>query len=396
MNLNERKRQLGISEHSAKFFRTFSESKVECYLCPRHCKISDQSHGFCGVRFNNSGKLVTLNYGVSVPITQEVIETEAVLHFAPGAPILSLGNVGCMLNCDYCHNWQTSQTKHVRAEDFKTYTPQEIVQTALDKNIKILSWTYNDPVVWHEFVYDTAKLAKENGLLNLYKSAFYIGPEAIDELHEVIDIFSLSLKSMSPEFYLKVAKGRLQPVLDGIKQVYRFGDRHLEISNLVVTELNDNFEDVKRLADWVLTNLDESVPLHLVRFHPDYKYRNVERTSIDFLKKARDLVLSLGIKNCYLGNIFEQGEWLNSRCQSCSSILVERFGMQSRWVNLRNDGTCRTCGTLSPIKVLAGETNQSIAVPVHSSTNYKKTSHFWHDDINSAHIELFPAYPVVT
>src|SRR5262249_5521719 len=157
--------------------------------------------------------------GKSVAMTKETIETEAVYHWAPGEAILSLGNIGCMMKCDFCHNWQTSQARLARDEDIFAYTPEEVVEYALRHGIRLLSWTYNDRVVWHEFVLDTARLGRKHGLKNLYKSAFYITPRAIDELIEVIDIFSISLKSMDEEFYVRVTGGRLQPVLDGIEQV---------------------------------------------------------------------------------------------------------------------------------------------------------------------------------
>lgn len=379
------KKSLGVNQHPGKFWRTFDSSRIECNLCPRHCKISDQLHGFCGVRFNDNGKLVTTNYGVSVEMTQEVIETEAVLHYAPGAPILSLGNIGCMMNCSYCHNWRTSQVKNVNKQDIHIYTPEEVVQRALEKGIKVLSWTYNDPVVWHEFVYDTAKLAKKHGLINLYKSAFYIGPEAIEELHEVIDIFSLSLKSMNPDFYTKVTRGKLQPILDGIKQVYNYKSHHLEISNLVVTGMNDNLEDIKKVCDWVLSNLDDQVPLHLVRFHPDYKYNHVERTSIPFLKQARELALAMGIKHCYLGNVFEAGPWLNTQCGTCKHTLIERFGMKTSITGITEENLCENCNSPSPARGIQKVTIQNHKIKGERNLP-NKLQHLWCGDINSGHV----------
>lgn len=145
---------------------------VKCHLSPRNCVIQEGKLGFCKVRGNRGGRLVTLNYGKGVHSTEETIETEAVFHFAPGERILSLGNIGCMLNCGYCHNWKTSQAKYVTDKDVYYYTPEQVVETALKHGIRVISWTYNDPVVWHEFILDTAKLAKEAGLINLYKSAF--------------------------------------------------------------------------------------------------------------------------------------------------------------------------------------------------------------------------------
>src|SRR4051812_24572720 len=275
---------LTSSSHPAQLWSSLPDARVQCHLSPRECKIPIGGLGFCGVRYNEGGKLVTLNYGKSVPMTQETIETEAVYHYAPGARILSMGNIGCMMKCDFCHNWQTSQARLARDQDIVAYTPEQVVEYALRHGIGILSWTYNDPVVWHEFVVDTARLGRRHGLKNLFKSAFYIGPRAVDELLEVIDIFSLSLKSMNEEHYRKYTGGTLQPVLDAILQVYRAKGPHLELSNLCVTERNDTLDESMKVARWMLEHLDADVPLHYVRFHPDYQYTDVARTSVPFLE----------------------------------------------------------------------------------------------------------------
>ncbi|MEY4763827.1 MAG: AmmeMemoRadiSam system radical enzyme [Pseudomonadota bacterium] len=319
--------------HPARLWEPLAQGRVQCNLSPKRCRIPVGGLGFCGVRYNQGGKLVTLNYGKSVPITEERIESEAVYHYQPGARILSLGNIGCMLHCDFCQNWATSQARRVRNEDVALYTPQQIVDYALEHGIGILSWTYNDPVVWHEFIMDTARLARQAGLKNLYKSAFSIGPQAIAELLEVIDIFSVSLKSLSPAFYRKHTLGELQPVLDGILQVYaaRRDPKpgaivpHLEISNLCVTGRNDNLEEAHKVAEWMLAHLDPEIPLHYVRFHPDYKYTQVGRTDVGFLESARQQALAMGLKHVYLGNTPDTLS-VNTHCSSCGGLVFARAG----------------------------------------------------------------------
>jgi pyruvate formate lyase activating enzyme len=273
------------------------------------------------VRHNDNGRLVTLNYGKSVALTREVIETEAVYHYAPGEPILSLGNIGCMMACDFCHNWRTSQARLAQDADIEVHTPEGVVDYALRHGIRMLSWTYNDPVVWQEFVVDTARLARQHGIKNLYKSAFYIGPSAVDELLEVIDIFSLSLKSMDADFYRKHTKGRLEPTLAAIERVYRAGTAHLELSNLCVTGRNDTLEDARRIARWVRDTLDDQVPLHFVRFHPDYKYTHVPRTDVGFLEAAQAAARDEGLAHVYLGNVDLP---MHTACSACGTPLVTR------------------------------------------------------------------------
>lgn len=378
--------RLGLPSHPARLYQRLPEGRVLCTLCPRHCALAKDRYGFCKVRKNEHGELVTLNYGVSVQLTEEVIETEACFHYHPGARILSLGNIGCMMTCEFCQNWATSQAAFVQKEDVRRYTPEQVVETALAHGIGVLSWTYNDPVVWHEFVLDTARLARRHGLLNLYKSAFYIDSEAVDELHEVIDIFSLSLKSMDPSFYMKMTKARLEPVLDAIRQVHGWGDRHLEISNLMVTGANDNLAEARKVAEWMLQDLGPEVPLHFVRFHPAFRYLDVPRTDVEFLKSARRLALEMGMKHVYLGNVFEAGEWSDTACAGCGAVLVRRFGLRASTEGLDANGSCRACGVRSSIVPLPPDPAGD-PVPAPAAFAHRLT-HFWSGDTRSGHVEL--------
>src|SRR5215203_2448949 len=242
----------------ARLEERLEEGRVRCHLSPRNCVIKEGKQGFCGVRGNRDGNLVTFNYGKGVHITEETIETEACNHYSPGERILSLGNVGCMLNCSYCHNWKTSQARYVSDRDIYLYTPEQVVETAIRHGIRVLSWTYNDPVVWHEFVRDTARLGHEAGLINLYKSAFFITEEAVDELLPFIDIFSISIKAIDDDYYRKLTTGWVQPVLDATKQVYKAG-KHVEVSTLMITDISDNEDTARKITEWVLKDLGPEV-----------------------------------------------------------------------------------------------------------------------------------------
>jgi pyruvate formate lyase activating enzyme len=368
----------------ARHWRAHHEpSRIECRLCPRHCKPHPGQTGYCRVRKNVDGQFHTLNYGVSVQATEETIETEAVNHYQPGARILSLGNVGCMMSCTFCHNWETSQVKHLDARAVQHYTPEQVVDLARAHGIRMLSWTYNDPVVWHEFVVDMARLAARHGIQNLYKSAFYIEEEPVRELIDVIDVFSLSLKSMSAEFYRKVTGGELQPVLDRICQVHASG-RHLEISNLLVTDLNDTADDARKTVRWVLDHLGPTVPLHFVRFHPAYKYTSVGRTPVAALFQARDIARAEGIHYCYLGNLYQPGV-SDTACRSCGSTLVRRFGLTVSIVGLSAAGDCARCGAPGPIRDPFG----GAAPPPQTASATDAASEFrftWNEEVNSVHI----------
>lgn len=356
---------------------------VRCHLSPRNCKIRPGQHGFCRVRVNRDGRLYTANYGRSVHATEETIETEAVFHYAPGEPILSMGNIGCMLNCDYCQNWKTSQARYVADGDVYYYTPEQVVDIAKRHGIRVISWTYNDPVVWHEFVTETAALARAAGILNLFKSAFFISAEAIERLLPVIDIFSISIKSMDPKYYRKLTKGWIEPVLEGTEQVFRAG-KHVEVSTLMVTDLSDDENTARSVATFVGERLSPKVPLHFVRFHPDYKMTNTIRTPIDRLERAREVALGMGIENVYLGNAYDT-DATTTRCRSCGQVQVTRYGLNARLVGVDSSAACTGCGTPTSLRLLDKCVPRETVAELPGGV---KVANFdWHGDVRSLHVQ---------
>jgi len=360
---------------------------VRCHLSPRNCRIRPGQHGFCRVRANRGGRLVTLNWGKSLQATEETIETEAVYHYAPGEPILSMGNIGCNLNCDYCHNWRTSQAKFVGDADVHTYTPEQVVDIALRHGIRVISWTYNDPVVWHEFVVETSRLAREAGIRTLHKSAFFITAEAIDQLLPVIDIFSISLKSMDPQYYRKLTKGWLEPVLEGIEQVFASG-RHLEISTLMVTDLSDGPDVAESCARFVLDRLGPDVPVHFVRFHPDYKLVDTVRTPVARLREARRIARACGLRHVYLGNVFDP-DVTSTVCSGCGALLVSRHGLSAVIGELDASGRCARCGEDANVVLLDDPpTTHPRHVEALPDERLRRAQYRWHGDIRSVHVRV--------
>lgn len=333
----------------AYLYKTLDGGKVQCGLCPRGCIIGNDSVGFCKVRKNIDGVLYAQSYGKATHVTTEKIETEAVFHYMPGSDILALGNFGCNLDCDYCQNWMYSQFQYTSPRHIHEYTPKQIIDTALANNIKILSWTYNDPAVWFEFVMDTAKEAKKYGLKNLFKSAFFLSRAAVEQLCEVIDVFAVSIKATDEAYYRKFTKGQLQPVLENTKLIHDKGI-HYEISNLVVTGLSNNDESYNKMIDFVSNELSAEVPVHFTRFHPDYKYTHVEKTPVQDVARAREMAMKRGLKYVYIGNAFE-GEGLNTYCPGCGELLIERYGLYTYIKeSLAVDGGCKKCGYRTGIK----------------------------------------------
>lgn len=363
------------------------DGRVCCHLSPRNCTMREGQDGFCKVRGVRNGRLVTMNYGKSVHPTQETIETEAINHYAPGAAILSCGNIGCMMSCSYCHNWRTSQAKHVVDNDIYEMTPQHAVDIAQRRHLPVISFTYNDPVVWHEWVIDTAREAQKAGIITLYKSAFYITAEAIKELVPHMDIFSISLKSMDTHYYKKYTAGRLEPVLEGIKQVYRSG-RHLELSTLMITDISDNEQTARQVTEWVLTELGPTVPMHFVRFHPDFRMRNTTRTPIPRLERAREIAIGMGAQHVYLGNVYDT-PFSNTYCRGCSSELVTRYGLNAQVKGLDQTGRCAACGTDAHIKfVHRGYRNGAGRAVINVNVAGQRHAFDWHGDVRSLHVQL--------
>jgi len=369
----------------AMHWKAYKEGQVECNLCPRHCKPRDGQFGYCKVRGTIGDKFYTFNYGKSVGATVETIETEAIYHYAPGTKILSVGNIGCMMSCTFCQNWDSSQIKHLNPAAVKHYTPETIIKTCKDNNIPMISWTYNDPVVWHEFVLATSRLAKENGIKTLYKSALYIEKAPLDDLLPVIDIFSISLKSMDDDYYKKITKGRLQPVLDAIMQIHNSPYRnHLEISQLLVTELNDSIGDIDKTIRWVTENLGCELPIHFVAFHPAYKYTAVERTPVETLRIAKKMAIEAGVKYCYLGNVYED-KMSDTHCTHCEASLVTRYGLTVDVCGISAEGNCRQCGHASPITHPHGHKN--VVTPYVFQKQTMQKQQVWDREVNSIHIE---------
>jgi pyruvate formate lyase activating enzyme len=340
------------------------------------------------------GRLHTFNYGKSVAATEEVIETEAVYHFSPGRRILSLGNIGCMMACRFCQNWQTSQVKHLDSRVVREYTPEQVIDLCLAHDIRMISWTYNDPVVWHEFVIDTSRLAQQAGIRTLYKSAFYIEERPVDELIECIDIFSVSLKSMNADLYRTMTKGDLEPMLRRVRQVYA-SERHLEISQLIIPQWNDGRTDFHNTVDWLLTHLDPSVPLHFVGFHPAYQYTHVDRTKIDVLLEARSMALQLGIQHCYLGNVYRDGV-SDTKCSHCDAVLVRRYGLSSTLEGIDETGRCRHCQQPSPISHAFEARPDAIDADCIRKDPTDYLDYDWTSDVQSLHLEPADVLPAGT
>ena len=324
----------------ARWFETESNNTVKCLLCPHHCKIKPGNSGICGVRLNDNGTLISAGYGKVSALHLDPIEKKPLYHFFPGSKILSVGSIGCNLDCSFCQNHDISQADIGTYRIAQTYTPEQLVSEALliTGNTGI-AYTYNEPVVWFEFVLETAMAAHKAGLKNVLVTNGFINEGPLSELLPFIDALSVDLKGFSESFYLKVAGGALLPVLNSLKQV-RLSGKHLEIVNLVIPQLNDNETEFEAMVQWIADELGDHTVLHLSRYFPRYRL-GIEPTSLYTLDKLAEIARQK-LKFVYVGNV--QSEYSDTHCPECAKLLITRQGYTVSCAGLTSDGKCKSCG----------------------------------------------------
>ena len=280
----------------ASYYEKLGGKKVHCRLCPNECIISDGKVGSCGVRVNDGGTLYTAVYGKTTSIALDPIEKKPLYRYHPGEYILSLGTKGCNFHCTFCQNWQISQDLNVPASDI---TPEDVIAKAKEAHSFGIAYTYNEPFIWYEFVLDTAKLARQHGLENVLVTNGYVNKEPLEETLPFIDAMNIDLKSIDDDFYRKVCKGSLKPVLDVIIRSSKAC--HVELTTLIVPTLNDSEAHIRKLVGWIFDNLGAEAPLHLSRYFPCHKMSEpaTPRATMEMARRIAEEKL----KYVYLGNI---------------------------------------------------------------------------------------------
>ncbi|HEY1266321.1 MAG TPA: AmmeMemoRadiSam system radical SAM enzyme [Candidatus Binatia bacterium] len=308
--------------HEALWWQSEPDGRILCTLCPRYCRIGEDQAGFCYIRRNVGGKLYSLGYGQPTGFAIDPVEKKPLNHFLPGTGILSFGTAGCNLGCRFCQNWSISKARLDEAGSVAA-APAEIVELALRRKVPSIAFTYNDPVIWGEFAIDVSRLARERGLKSVMVTAGYITPEARGEVYRYIDAANVDLKAFTERFYHKLTFAHLEPVLETLRWLKHETDIWFEITNLMIPGENDEPEETKKLCAWVLENLGAEVPLHFTAFHPDFKMTDKPRTPASTLKRARAIALSLGVKYCYVGNVFDD-EGQTTYCPECGAPVIRR------------------------------------------------------------------------
>ena len=321
------------------FYELIDKDKgiIKCLLCPKGCLIRKGQVGFCRTRENIDNQLFSLNYSNVSSYGMDPIEKKPLYHFYPGVMVLSLGSIGCNFACAFCQNWTISQAniKDVRLEEL---SPEKVIQLARQNNSPAICYTYSEPLIWYEYVLDTARLAKKNNLKNILVTNGFINREPLINLLPFIDAMNIDLKSFRNSFYQKYCKGSLSPVLNTIQVSKEYC--HLEITNLIIPQLNDNEEEIIEMVDWI-SALSEDIPLHFSRYFPCYKM-DIEETPISTLYKARDIAQKK-LKYVYVGNIWDE-EANTTYCGNCKKTLIKRIGYNIINVGLDKDGKCKNCG----------------------------------------------------
>ncbi len=326
--------------HEARFYQMIDDKTARCQLCPHKCFLREGERSLCRVREVRSGKLWTLAYGNPCSVRVDPVEKKPIFHMLPASKSFSIATAGCNLRCKFCQNWQISQSAPEQTSNF-SLSPEEVVQRAMSTGSKSIAYTYSEPVIFYEYMIDTARLAKKKGIKGVLVTAGYINEEPLKELCKYIDGANVDLKGFTDEYYIPVCQGEVKYVLETLKITQREGV-WLEVTNLIVPTLNDDMKTIKKMCQWLRENLGPEVPLHFSRFQPMYKLRNLHRTPVATLERARNIALEVGLHYVYIGNVpGHEGE--NTYCPQCKKILIQRRGFSILQNNLK-DGHCRYCG----------------------------------------------------
>lgn len=331
-------------------YEKLKDNKVRCEACFHHCFISDGRTGICGVRQNMDGDLYLLVYGKTISVNLDPIEKKPLFHFLPSQMAFSFGTIGCNFDCDFCQNWEISQAPKIhntestiRNTDFygEEWEPKKIVKYCKDNKIPIIAYTYNEPTVWIEYALDTMKLAKKEGIKNIWVSNGFMSEKSLNLIAPYLDAINIDLKSFSKDFYHKICKGRLESVKENIKKIWKKGI-WIEVTTLIIPGFNDFEKELKQIAKF-LKGISKDIPWHISAFYPCYKMLTQLPTSQEILINACEIGKKAGLQYVYTGNI-PNSDYESTYCPKCNTLIIERWGMDILENNLKN-GECLKCKT---------------------------------------------------
>jgi len=329
-----------------RYWHKLDDGRVQCDLCPRLCKLHEGQRGLCFIRANHGDQIVLTSYGRSSGFCVDPIEKKPLNHFLPGTAVLSFGTAGCNLACKFCQNWDISKSREIdtlgdRAE------PVKIARVAGELGCHSVAFTYNDPVIFHEYAIDIAAACRERGIRTVAVTAGYIQPEPRVEFFAAMDAANVDLKAFSERFYWKITGGHLQNVLETLEYLKKETSVWFELTTLLIPGENDSSKELDEMTRWVVETLGPDVPMHFTAFHPDWKMQDTPPTPPATLTRARSIAMQNGVRYAYTGNVHDS-EGGSTWCHHCGALLIERDWYElGRW-GLDAHGKCTKCGTALP------------------------------------------------
>ena len=325
------------------YWHSLDDGRIQCDLCPRFCKLHDQQRGLCFVRQNLNQGIVLTSYGRSSGFCIDPIEKKPLNHFYPGTSVFSFGTAGCNLDCKFCQNWDISKSREMDSL-MSQADPSAIAHAALNAECKSVAYTYNDPVIFHEYAIDTAQACRELGIKSVSVSAGYVCAKPRAEFYQNMDAANIDLKAFSEDFYHKITGSHLQAVLETLLYIKQETNVWLELTTLLIPGENDSEKELQEMTQWVVENLGPDVPMHFSAFHPDWKMRDIPSTPVATLLMAREIALANGVNYAYIGNAHNKAAD-STYCHQCGELLIGRDWYElSEW-NLDSKGACLSCGT---------------------------------------------------
>ncbi len=326
-----------------RYWHRIDGGRVQCDLCPRFCKLRDGQRGMCFVRMCKDAQVVLTTYGRSSGFCVDPIEKKPLNHFLPGTPVLSFGTAGCNLACKFCQNWDISKSRETDTLADEA-SPEALAAAAERLGCRSVAYTYNDPVIFHEYAIDVAQACRARGIKNVAVTAGYVCEEPRREFYRYMDAANVDLKAFTEEFYWELSNGHLQPVLDTLIYLKRETDVWIELTTLLIPGKNDSDAELDEMTSWVVENLGSDVPLHFTAFHPDWKMLNLPPTAPGTLSRAREIAIRNGVRYAYTGNVHDIAGG-STFCHECGQNLIARDWYVIQGWNLTGDGHCSACGT---------------------------------------------------
>jgi pyruvate formate lyase activating enzyme len=329
-----------------KYWHLMDDGRVQCDLCPRHCRLREGQRGLCYVRQRLDDEIKLVSYGRSSGFCVDPIEKKPLNHFYPGSAVLSFGTAGCNLACKFCQNWDMSKSREMDTLADQAM-PERLAETAVQLDCRSIAFTYNDPVIFHEYAIDVAAACRESDVKSVAVTAGYIDPEPRVEFFAAMDAANVDLKAFTERFYYKICGGHLAPVLETLEYIHHETATWLELTTLLIPGENDSDAELNEMSTWVVEHLGPDVPMHFSAFHPDWKMRDIDHTPPATLTRARRIAMDNGVRYAFTGNVHDS-RGSSSYCHACGELLIERDWYQlGRW-QLDTKGCCQKCGTRLP------------------------------------------------